>query len=135
MEPDSRPWTRFVYSLQLSLYNVLNSEIHPSLIYPLSFGTITTDLQNIFSQIREVAKEEGIFAKDEFRTMLQFYHDLGVIVYYGGLGALDNTLRNTVILKPQWLVDMFKRIITVRDLEQQVKCSITGCANPLRVYN
>ena len=52
--------------------------------------------------------------------MLQFYHDLGVIVYYGGLGTLDNTLRNTVILKPQWLVDMFKRIITVRDLEQQV---------------
>ena len=74
----------------------------------------------LFLQIREVAKEEGIFAKDEFKTMLQFYHDLGVIVYYGGLGTLDNTLRNTVILKPQWLVDMFKRIITVRDLEQQV---------------
>lgn len=76
---------------------------------------------HLFLQIREVAKEEGIFAKDEFKTMLQFYHDLGVIVYYGGLGTLDNTLRNTVILKPQWLVDMFKRIITVRDLEQQVK--------------
>ena len=56
--------------------------------------------------------------------MLQFYHDLGVIVYYGGLGTLDNTLRNTVILKPQWLVDMFKRIITVRDLEQQVQSSL-----------
>ena len=59
--------------------------------------------------------------------MLQFYHDLGVIVYYGGLGTLDNTLRNTVILKPQWLVDMFKRIITVRDLEHQVEsdCRMT----------
>ena len=77
-------------------------------------------LFHLILQIREVAKEEGIFAKDEFRTMLQFYHDLGVIVYYGGLGTLDNTLRNTVILKPQWLVDMFKRIITVRDLEHQV---------------
>ncbi len=60
-------------------------------------------------------------AEDEFKTLLQFYHDLGVIVYYGGSGALDNTLRNTVILKPQWLVDMFKRVITVRDLEQQVE--------------
>ena len=44
--------------------------------------------------------------------MLEFYHDLGMIIYFGGQGLVDQTLRSTAILKPQWLVDMFKRVIT-----------------------
>ena len=67
-----------------------------------------------------MAREVGITQDQEISTLLEFYHDLGVVVYYGVGGTLDNTLRNIVILKPQWLIDMFKRIITVRDLDQQV---------------
>lgn len=62
----------------------------------------------------------GITLESEFKTLLEFYHDLGVIVYYGKSGMLDSTLRNTVILRPQWLVDMFKRVITYKDMDQQV---------------
>ena len=68
----------------------------------------------------EVSKMAGITLESEFKTLLEFYHDLGVIVYYGGSGTLDTTLRNTVILRPQWLIDMFKRIITYKDMDQQV---------------
>ncbi|WAR23948.1 NEUR-like protein [Mya arenaria] len=38
-----------------------------------------------------------------------FYHNLGVIIYYGsGKSAMDNLLRNTVILSPQWLVNILR---------------------------
>ena len=70
--------------------------------------------------MREVGKETGVISKEEFSTMLAFYHDLGVLVYYGSGGNLDDALRNTVILKPQWLIDMFKGIVTVKDIDHKV---------------
>ncbi|RMX41337.1 hypothetical protein pdam_00021646, partial [Pocillopora damicornis] len=39
----------------------------------------------------------------QFHTMLNFYHDLGMIVKH----------RSTVILKAQWLIDLFKKLITI----------------------
>lgn len=66
-------------------------------------------------QIIDLAFDLGIEDHDEVQTMLEFYHDLGLIVYYGGGSiTVDNILQNLVILSPQWLVDMFKRIITAR---------------------
>ena len=53
--------------------------------------------------------------ESEFKTMLEFYHDLGVIFYYGGLATLDVLLRNTVILRPQWLIDTFQKILTAKE--------------------
>ena len=65
-----------------------------------------------------MASELDIF-DDELLTVLAFYHDLGVLVYFGG----DNvTLRNTVILKPAWLVDMFRRVIAAKD--NDVSCIV-----------
>ena len=58
-----------------------------------------------------MASDRGI-TDDQLTTVLSFYHDLGVLVYFGGD---DVTLRNTVILNPAWLVDMFRRIITAKD--------------------
>ena len=52
--------------------------------------------------------------------MLEFYHDLGAIVYYGRLATLDVLLRNTVILKPQWLIDTFQKILTASEPQKHV---------------
>ena len=71
-------------------------------------------------QIQEVANNIGVNTKEEFKTMLEFYHDLGVILYYGGSGSLDSLLRNTIILKPEWLVEMFKRIVTAKPANDKV---------------
>jgi len=46
----------------------------------------------------------------ELKTMLTFYHDLGVIVKHG----------QTVVLQAQWLIDLFKQLITVRPFEEMV---------------
>ena len=49
--------------------------------------------------------------KDEVATMLNFYHDLGVIVKHG----------NTVILQAEWLIKLFKQLITLRRFDDMVR--------------
>ena len=49
--------------------------------------------------------------KDDVATMLNFYHDLGVIVKHG----------NTVILQAEWLIKLFKQLITVRCFDGMVR--------------
>ena len=46
---------------------------------------------------------------DEISAMLDFYHDLGVIVKH----------KDTVVLETQWLIDLFKKLITIRPYEDQ----------------
>ena len=49
--------------------------------------------------------------ENEAATMLDFYHDLGMIVKH----------RNTVVLRAQWLIDVFKQLITVRSFSDMVR--------------
>ena len=52
----------------------------------------------------------GIDEEDELKTMLNFYHDLGVIVKHG----------RTVVLQALWLIDLFKLLINVRPYSERV---------------
>ena len=62
-----------------------------------------------------VAKQEcHIDDEEELSTMLNFYHDLGVIVKHGC----------TVVLDAQWLIDLFKQLITVRPFDEVVTSDI-----------
>ncbi|XP_072021606.1 uncharacterized protein [Amphiura filiformis] len=67
-------------------------------------------------KVRDLAKSFKIKDNREFSTMLQFFHDLGCIVYFGRdkRGKHNQALRDIVVLDPQWLIDVFKRIITVK---------------------
>ena len=49
--------------------------------------------------------------EDEAATMLDFYHDLGMIVRH----------RNTVVLQAQWLIEVFRQLITIRSFNEMVK--------------
>lgn len=49
--------------------------------------------------------------KDEVTTMLDFYHDLGQIIKH----------RSTVVLEAQWLIDVFKQLITIRPFNDMVR--------------
>ena len=54
--------------------------------------------------LQTYAKDVCCIEDDEqFHTMLNFYHDLGIIVKH----------RSTVILKAQWLISLFKNLITI----------------------
>ena len=62
-------------------------------------------------QLLEVIIQEcRIDDEDELTAMLNFYHDLGVIVKHG----------RTVVLQAQWLIDLFKQLITVKPFDELV---------------
>ena len=69
--------------------------------------TYFMDLDQLLSVIRQVCQIEG---EEEVTTMLNFYHDLGVIVKHG----------RTVVLQVQWLIDLFKQLITVPRFDEAV---------------
>ena len=69
------------------------------------------DLDQLVSVIRQVCLIED---EKEVTAMLNFYHDLGVMVKYGG----------TVVLQAQWLIDLFKKLITVPPFNEAV--SVVG---------
>ena len=49
--------------------------------------------------------------EDEFTTIVNFYHDLGIIIKH----------RSTVILSAKWLIDLFGQLITIPDFTQKVR--------------
>ena len=60
---------------------------------------------------RQIAKEEcGIDDDVQFRTLLYFLHDQRVLIHFSESPELENM----VILRPQWLIDVFKEVITVK---------------------
>eukprot|EP00057_Strongylocentrotus_purpuratus_P016591 XP_011671065.1 PREDICTED: uncharacterized protein LOC100888891 [Strongylocentrotus purpuratus] len=71
------------------------------------------------AQTKELTEPFGMESERELLTMLTFYHDLGYVVYYGGNEDLQSLLRDTVILNPQWLIDVFKKVITILDPDER----------------
>ena len=59
-----------------------------------------------------IIQECRIDDEDELAAMLNFYHDLGVIVKHG----------RTVVLQAQWLIDLFKQLIAVKPFDELVSC-------------
>ena len=63
-------------------------------------------------QLQAIVQEACFIEKeDEAGTMLDFYHDLGMIVRH----------RNTIVLQAQWLIEVFKQLITIRSFNDMVR--------------
>ena len=63
-------------------------------------------------QLQKYAKEVCFIQdEDQFYAMLNFYHGLGMIVKH----------RSTVILKAQWLIELFKMLITIPPFNKAVR--------------
>ncbi|KAJ7347146.1 hypothetical protein OS493_040149, partial [Desmophyllum pertusum] len=58
------------------------------------------NLEHLQRYAREVC---FIDDEDEFTTLVNFYHDIGLIIKHC----------STVVLKAQWLIDLFKQLITI----------------------
>lgn len=61
------------------------------------------------SQICELAHEKDIRTQEELTTCLNFLNDMGNIIYYGN--ANDIFLRNTIILRPFKLIEIFNKVL------------------------
>ena len=64
-------------------------------------------MDQLLSVIQQVCQIED---KEEVTAMLNFYHDLGVIIKHG----------RTVVLQVQWLIDLFKQLIIVPPFDETV---------------
>ena len=72
------------------------------------------DLDQLTTVTKEVCRIDD---EEELKAMLNFYHDLGVIVKHG----------RTVVLQAQWLIDLFKQLIVVRPFSEAVRCKNVCC--------
>ena len=64
------------------------------------------------TNLRTHAKEKCFISDDEeFTTMVNFYHDLGIIIKH----------RSTVTLSAKWLIDLFGQLITIPDFRKMVR--------------
>ena len=54
--------------------------------------------------------------EEEFTTMVDFYHDLGIIIKHC----------STVIVSAEWLIDLFKQLITIPPFNETVRSKISS---------
>ena len=52
--------------------------------------------------------------EEEFTTMVDFYHDLGIIIKHC----------STVIVSAEWLIDLFRQLITIPPFDETVRSEI-----------
>ena len=68
------------------------------------------------NEAKTIATEKcGISSTEQFVTMLNFLHDQRILVHFD----CTQQLNRMVILDPQWLVDVFKEVITIRPYQSQ----------------
>ena len=65
-------------------------------------------------KVKQLLGADTVSSNEELQVVLQFYHDLGHIIYFGDSGS---DLSNLVVLDPHWLIDVFRRIITAKDVD------------------
>ena len=69
-------------------------------------------------ETKEVAREVcNVSDEEEFRTLLNFLHDQRVLIHF------DDTpeLSKMVVLDTQWLINVFKEVITIRPFDNKEK--------------
>eukprot|EP00466_Bigelowiella_natans_P017845 jgi/Bigna1/135601/aug1.30_g10309 len=73
--------------------------------------------QAIFTleSIEEICFKRGIVDKGEVRLMLQKFHDQGVAIYFD-----EDGLRDHIVMRPQHLVDLVKKLIFDRRLHKKL---------------
>ncbi|CAH3028510.1 unnamed protein product, partial [Porites evermanni] len=66
---------------------------------------------------KDIAKACDINEDTEIKTLIDYLHDLRSLIHFD-----DNAdLNKLVVLDPQWLVDVFKRVITVKPYDRKEK--------------
>ena len=67
-------------------------------------------------EAKRIASEEcNVVDDEEFRAVLNFLHDKRILIHFSDTPALDKL----VVLNPQWLVDVFKMVITIPPYESE----------------
>jgi len=67
---------------------------------------------------KQIASEAcKIDSHQEFLTLLNFLHDQRILIHFDDTPVLNNL----IVLDPQWLIDVFKKVITVKPYDHEEK--------------
>ncbi|CAH3178757.1 unnamed protein product [Porites evermanni] len=109
-----------IEALQVKIMEVLRQEPYIGEKIPVRWLNFEKVINALLSKpvyflsirkLRTYAKKKCfIHDKKEFTTMVNFYHDLGIIIKH----------RSTVILSTQWLINLFGQLITIPDFTKMV---------------
>ena len=93
----------FLFSRWLNFEKVLNALLAKKVCH--------LNLRELQTYVRDKC---FINDEEEFTTMVDFYHDLGIIIKHC----------STVILSAEWLIDLFKQLITIPPFDETVRSEI-----------
>ncbi|XP_033125476.1 uncharacterized protein LOC117123592 isoform X2 [Anneissia japonica] len=65
----------------------------------------------------EISTRFGV-QNDDIFDMLQLFHDVGVVAFYGERNSNSEAFNDIVVLNPQWLIIIFTKIITINKDEE-----------------
>ncbi|XP_072036012.1 probable serine/threonine-protein kinase pats1 isoform X2 [Amphiura filiformis] len=116
-------------SLRKHLYSVLMEEPYMGDAVPIRWLLFEDAVKKsvekgihfmTLEQTKQLTHSLGMESDQDLFALLHFYHELGHIIYFGGEEDGDHQgLRDIVILDPRWLIDVFRRVITVKDVKEQ----------------
>lgn len=108
-----------IKEIQAKVQEILSSGLNSTDDLPVKWFNFEKVLKNLaaekfylmLDEIHDVARQECLIEDDEqLDAMLNYYHDLGLIVRF----------KDTVVLDTQWLINLFKKLITIRPFKEQV---------------
>ena len=59
-----------------------------------------------WKEVQDIAEQEQIHHTDSLRAALQFFHNVGELVYF-------EEVQHFIVINPQWLIDMLSKVITI----------------------
>ena len=108
-----------VKEIQARVQELMSSGVNSTVDLPVKWFNFEKVVKKLASEmffltleeIRQVAKQECFIYDDkQLDAMLNYYHDLGLIVRFS----------DTVVLNIQWLINLFKKLITPCPFQGQV---------------
>lgn len=108
-----------VKEIQARVQQILSSGLNSTADLPVKWFNFEKAVKNLagekffmtLEEIGQVAQQECFIDDDkQLDAMLNYYHDLGLIVRF----------KDTVVLNTQWLINLFKKLITTCPFQEQV---------------
>lgn len=117
-----------VKEIQTRVQQLMSSGLNSTADLPVKWFNFEKAVKRLASEkffmtleeIGQVAKQECFIDDDkQLDAMLDYYHDLGLIVRFS----------DTVVLNIQWLINLFKKLITTCPFQEQVGIKVVSRLN------
>ena len=115
-----------VKSLREEVYDVAKGLPHVSETIPIKWLKFDKALRELkeegkhfvtLERAKDIAKSCDIVDDVEFETVMNYLHDLRILIHFDDTPALNEL----VVLDMQWLIDVFKNVITVKRYNRKEK--------------